>query len=113
MEITLETTPAHELRHGVTPVGMERVRLIVDGDNRPLEFKLYRGILIRCPGSTAESFAGQPVNTHPVWIGGDQVTPANGIAIPPGNALHVPIDDPTKLWIISTGNSQRVAWISL
>jgi len=94
---------------------MSRVRLLgLDGDNKPISFKVYRGILVRCPGSNAEQVvAGQPVNTHPVWIGGDSVTPENGIAIPPGNAIHVPIDDPSKLWIISTGVSQRVAWISL
>ncbi len=109
-----ETTEASKLRHGQTLVGTDRVRLVgMDGDSRPLSFKVHRGILVRCPGSTAETNAGRAVNTHPVYIGDEGVTVDNGMAIPPGNTITVPIDDPAGLWVISTGASQHIQWMSL
>ncbi len=115
MDVMNETTEASKLRHGQTLVGMTRSLLVgKDADNRPLTFKVHRGILVRCPGSTAEGVtAGQPVNTHPVYIGDESVTPENGMAIPPGNTITVPIDDPAGLWVVSTANSQRIQWMSL
>lgn len=111
MDILHETSPAADLRHGVTVVGTDAVPLL--GVDTPKGFNIHRGILIRCPASTAETLAGVAVNTHPVWIGGPGVTPENGFPIPPGNAIRVPIDDAKNLWLISTTISQRVAWISL
>lgn len=115
MEVTSETTAANDFRNGVTIVGLTAVRLIgLDINGQPMVFKLHRGILVRCPGSTSESDAGKSVNTAPVWIGGQEtVTPDNGLALIPGGSIVIPIDEPSRLWIISSTINQRVAWMSL
>lgn len=115
MEVTHETTSANDFRNGVTLVSMTAVRLVgLDQGGQPLAFKLHRGLLVRCPGSSFESDAGVAVNTHPVWIGGQKtVSPDTGMALIPGASIVIPIDDPSELWIITTGVNQRVAWMSL
>jgi hypothetical protein len=114
VELTHETTAANDFRNGVTVVGIEAVPLLgKDNANSEINFKLHRGILIRAPGTTSESLAGVACNTHPIWIGKEGVTPENGMAIPPGNAIEIPIEDAKRLWIISTTINQRVAWMSL
>ena len=113
MNVTEETSPATNLNHGVATVGMTAIRL-ANLAGAPLSFKAYRGVCVRAPGSTAETNSGVPVNTHPVWVGKDEnVTPENGFPIPPGTSLNIPIDDPSKVWIISTGLLQHLAWISI
>lgn len=78
-----------------------------------LSFPLNKGVLIRCPGGS------DPVpNTAPVWIGGQNVTAnsnaqTGGVPILPGDVLFIPIDKPSKLWVISTGNNQDVAWMGI
>ncbi len=113
MDIDNATVTHDKLRFGQTIVGTDAVQLTTAPNSVVLSFKTLRGILVRALGSSAESNSGQPVNTHPVWIGGEGVTPETGTAIPPGNAIVIPVDDPSKLWVISTGISQRVSWISL
>jgi len=112
MEMTSETTPTNELRNGVTLVGTNQVPL-VNVNEISLPFKLYRGVLIRCPGSSAEEAANVPVNTDPIWVGIKGVTKENGMAIPPGATLMIPCDDPSAIWIISTVANQRAAWMSI
>jgi hypothetical protein len=113
VEVTHETTAAHNFRIGVTVVGVEQKPLIGDLDGQALTLKFHRGILLRCPGSSSEVLGNAAVNTHSIWVGIKGVTKDTGMAIPPGASLTIPIDDPSVLWIISTTSAQRVVWMSL
>lgn len=104
MEITKETS--RELLHGHTTAGAARCKLTV-GD-----FPVYRGILLRTPG-TADSSP----NTAPVWIGGPSVTAdsssSGGIPLPPGSMITIPVESTGLLYVISTAEGQDLAWMAI
>lgn len=94
-----------EVYHGHKTVGTTRAPLTT------LQYPVRNGVLLRCPGT------GDPVpNTACVWVGGSGVTAnsdegTGGIPLPPGAAITIPIDDPTKLWVVSTNTNQDIAYI--
>jgi len=105
MDIAKETVS--ELLHGHVVVGATRSQLST------IPFGAQKGILLRAPGAQDPS-----ANTACVWVGGARVTadstPATGgIPIPPGSALFVPIDDLSRLWVVSTAAAQDLAWMML
>lgn len=101
MEVTQETSPANNLAHGCKTVGTAAVSLC----NR---FKTNRGVLVRADDG----------NSAKVWIGGRAVTPntdegTGGLPLPAGQAIVIPIDDPSQLYVVSTSNGQHVAWMGV
>lgn len=104
MEITKETV--QELKTGHTVVGTSRIKLT------ELDFSLFKGVLLRCPGSSDPT-----PNTDPIWVGGASVAAdsgaTGGIPVLPGDAMFIPIDRPTRLYVISTAVSQDIAWMGI
>lgn len=92
--------------HGHTIVGATPVQLTTLG------LAAYKGILLRCPGE-----ADPTGNTDPVWVGNSPTvtadsTPATGgMPILPGSAMFIPIDSPTRLWVVSSASDQDIAWM--
>jgi hypothetical protein len=101
MEVVKETSPSKGLQFGHTTVGLTAVKLCES-------FRANRGVLIRCPGSSDPT-----PNTVCVWVGGANVTTNTGMPLPPGQAIVIPIDDPSVLFLISTAADQDVAWMGV
>ncbi len=100
-----ETLNTDELNHGHTVVGATAVQLTTQ-DN-----KLLKGLLIRAPGSDDPT-----PNTNFIWIGLASVTAnsnvgTGGMPLSPGESLVLPVDDPSKVFVISDTASQEVAWM--
>jgi hypothetical protein len=103
-EIYKETS--RHLMHGHVTAGTTRIPL-TEGS-----YPVNRGVLLRAPG-TLEANA----NTAPVWVGGKRVTAdassTGGMPIPPGQALFIPIEDTSLLYVISTAEGQDLAWMAM
>lgn len=105
MEVTSEVSESEALYHGHTNVGTTRVKVCED-------FPTNRGIIIFSPGP------GYPnENTGTIWIGGAQVTadsgPKGGIPLIPGGWMQLPVNDPSKLFVISDEEDQDIAWMGV
>lgn len=98
---------ASELKHGHVVVGITPVPLTT------LSFRLDRGLLVRAPG------ASDPVpNTAVVWVGraavaADSSVGRGGMPLAPGEALTLPVDDPSKVYVVSTAANQDLAWMGV
>ena len=98
---------ASSLDYGHCPVGPTPRRLASESS------PCLKGVLIRAPGSV------DPMpNTVCVWVGDARVLASSdedrgGMPIPPGEALFIPIDDPYRLWVVSTDGDQDVAWMAM
>ena len=98
---------ATSLDFGHCPVGPTPRRLTAQSS------PCLKGVLIRAPGSV------DPMpNTACVWVGDARVLASSdedrgGMPVPPGEALFVPIDDPHRLWVVSTDGDQDVAWMAM
>ena len=106
MQCDIGKESARDLFYGHRQVGVVAHQL--SDDSIPCN----KGVLLRTPGPV------DPVpNTACVWVGGEGVTASNaangGMPIPPGETLFVPIDDPARLWVISTDADQDVAWMAM
>lgn len=100
MEITQETSPANDLKHGHIPVGTETVRLCHS-------FITRRGVLLRADSeNTANVYVGNGPN---IDTGGEN----GGMPLPPGTSLFIPIDDPSVLYVVSTDTDQDLAWMAV
>jgi len=100
-----ETVDPQNLRWGHTVVGATAVQLTALG------FIFSKGLLLRAPGSDD----GTP-NTNFIWVGGAGVTAdsdvaTGGIPIPPGDSINLPVNDPSKIYVISDAASQEIAWM--
>jgi len=105
MDIYKETSPSGDLKHGHTVVGVTAVPLT------NISLNCLRGILVRAPGANDPG-----PNTHPVWVGRAAVTADSsegrgGIPILPGAAIILPVDDPSKVFVISTAAGQDIGWL--
>jgi hypothetical protein len=94
------------MKHGWQTAGTERIQIT------PLDLYLYKGILVTCPGTL---YPGEG-NDAPVWIGGHRVTAddnpgTGGVPITPGSSMFIPIEKPNELWVISTEEDQKIAWM--
>jgi len=106
MSVELGKETVSEVHHSHRTVGTSAVRLTT------LAFPLLKGLLMRAPG------VADPVpNVGCVFVGGAGVTAdtsaSGGLPIPPGEILFLPIDDPSKVWVISTQAAQDIGWISM
>lgn len=106
VEVTKDSSGIKDLGNG---------HLLVTQAAAPITNKsgLYRGILLRCPGSKDPT-----PNTRPVWIGRKGVTAnsgdTGGMPVVPGSSLFVPIDDPTQLYAVTdTMVDQDLAWLGV
>ena len=100
-------------KHGHTPVGTSAVQLTLGaGKNLSSPQGMYKGVKIKCPGSTDTI-----PNTVSVYVGNsggvtaDHVVASGGFPLAPGESITIPIADATKVWFISSAVSQNVAWI--
>lgn len=97
------------LSHGHKSVGISVVQLYAFALTSPAN----KGVLLRCPG------AGDATpNTVEVWVGGPAVTgdsneSSGGMPIAPGEALFIPIEEPSHLYVIAGAVSQDIAWMAL
>ena len=100
MEILSETSPAVDLKHGHIVVGVEAVPL-------SHSFTIRRGVLVRAANE----------NTANIYIGlGPHVRTSGaegGLPLTPGTSLHIPVDDPSALYVISTDTDQDLAWMAV
>ena len=96
-----ETSAAKHLLYGRTVVSTSAIPLTA------VTGPCNRGVLIRAPG-LAESDA----NSEIVYVGDENVTTSTGFPICPGAAIELPIIDPSKIYVITTG-TQRLAWMGI
>jgi hypothetical protein len=104
MQEIRETVKTEELNHGHKAVGVTAVVLTSNTN------KLVKGLLIRAPGDEDPT-----PNTNVVWVGTKKVTAdsnegTGGMPLPPGESITLPVDDPSKVYVISDAASQEVAW---
>lgn len=93
------------ISNGHTVVGTTAVQLMPDS------ILTLKGAVLRCPGASDAS-----PNTDTIWLGGASVTADNdpktgGMPILPGQAITIPILDPSELWLVSDAAAQDIAWI--
>jgi hypothetical protein len=105
LHISKETSSI--LSNGHQTVGTTAVQLTT------LSLQFARGVLLRAPGNNDPAS-----NDAPIWVGRQGVLASSdlangGMPIPPGESLFIPIDDPTKIWLISTDANQDVAWMGM
>jgi hypothetical protein len=105
MEVLKEVSESRSLQNGHTVAGPTPVKLSE-------YYPVTRGILLRCPGS-----ADDLPNVVPVFVGNKSVTadygPNGGIPILPGTSIHMPIDDPSQVYVVASEPNQDVAWIGV
>jgi len=102
-----ETRQTLELRNGHKAVGQTAVQLT------PQSFQAEKGILIRVPGDT-----DAVPNTAPVWVAQNpgvtaDSTDSGGFPLAPGESISLPVNNPSKLYVISTAASQTIAWMGI
>jgi hypothetical protein len=102
-----ETRKTDELRNGHKAVGVTAVQLT------PQSFQAEKGILIRAPGTDDPT-----PNTVPVWIAQTDTVTADstgsgGYPLAPGESLSLPVNDPSKIYIISSAADQTIAWMGI
>jgi len=98
------------LRHGHQSVTTSSQKL---AENK-LPFPASKGILVRCPGSNDPG----GTNTAEVWLGGPAVTAdadesTGGMPVAPGEALFLPLEDPSLLYVVTSSGTQDIAWMAL
>jgi hypothetical protein len=101
-DIGNETVSAKELNHGWVEVIDTPTPLST------IPFRAMRGIAIHCPLT----------NTMPAYIGRKAVTPntnesTGGMPLVPGASLTLPVDDPSAVYVVAAGPSQKLAWMCL
>jgi hypothetical protein len=102
-----ETKKTAELRNGHQVVGVAAVQLT------PQSFQAEKGILLRVPGDS-----DTVPNTAPVWVAqtpnvtSDSVE-TGGFPLAPGESISLPVNDPSKLYVISTAADQTIAWMGI
>jgi hypothetical protein len=101
-ELVKEVSRSEDLIYGVTQVGTEAVQVCgpVSSDATG---KLQRGLLIYADSG----------NSATVYVGGPTVSTATGMPIKPDRFLEMPIDDPSKIYLISSDTDQSVRWIGV
>ena len=107
VEIGNETTLLGEIKHGHTDVGTTVAALT------NLSFSCQRGILVRAPGPGEDD-----ANSDIVYCGRAAVTAnsnakTGGFPIIPGGCLVLPVDDPSKVYVISPSSGQTLAWMGV
>ncbi len=61
------------------------------------------GVVIKAPAA----------NTQIVYIGGSDVTTANGYGLSAGDSVSLDIDDPSRVWAISASGTQALHFLYL
>lgn len=90
--------PAGGMLHGQVSVTQSAKALTANAPDKPL----LRGVIVTNHHSS-----------NYVFIGGDAVTSSTGHGIPPGQAIPYPIDDPTKLYVVSAAGGETVSWFAV
>ena len=70
------------------------------------------------PGSASRANGGVSVkalaaNTAIVYVGGSNLTTANGYPLAAGDAISLAVDDPSRVWAVAASGAQNVAVIYL
>ena len=92
------------LFHGHLVVGTTAAQIATVKPSKPFT----KGVIVRADAA----------NTVDIYIGISHVTANNtvatgGLPIAPGEALFIPIDDPTLLYAISGSAAQDLAWLAV
>lgn len=87
--------PAGGMLHGQVSVTTEAQALAAESPDKPL----FRGVLIT-----------NHDDTDFVYVGDADVASNTGHAVPPGQAIPYPIDDPSKLYVISAAGGETISW---
>ena len=99
-DIYRETSQASDLKFGRIMVGLSPVPLALTTGNVVLNrISAARGILIR---NLSDSF---------VYVGGENVTVDTGMRLDPKNAIHLPVDDPSKVWVVADDADCDCRWM--
>ena len=107
MDIYKETSPSGDLANGHTVVGQTAAPLTTNSRS------LCRGVVVRAAGAGEDT-----PNSDIVWVGRACVTADNdvgtgGVPILPGGSIFLPVDDPSKVYVISNTAAQDVAWLGV
>lgn len=102
MDVARETVETNRLRHGALMVGTVPTPLSLQDGVVMNKISALKGVLIQ---NVSESLR--------VYIGGDGVSPSNGIRLRPNDVLIVPCDDPEFVYAISTDAGAELRWILL
>lgn len=89
MEVNKESAPAANLRHGRLSVGPNRVNVTPPKFFETEVTTALKGVLIRNVGPNV------------LCVGGENVTTSDGFRVTATNALHIPLDDPSGIWLVS------------
>lgn len=85
-----------EFKAGAISVDQAAVRLTVAG------FQAWSYVLLQASAD----------NTDIVYVGHDaHVSASNGWPLDAGESVEIPIDDPSKIWIIGGADDQTVKWL--
>lgn len=52
-------------------------------------------------------------NTGIVYVGNADVSDGNGFFLSSGEAINLPVDDPSRIYLVASESGQIVAWIGL
>lgn len=52
-------------------------------------------------------------NTGDVYVGLAGVSASNGYPLDAGEEVKIPVDDPSKIWVIGSADNQGVKWIAV
>lgn len=103
VDVTKESTGS-PFSHGHTVVGTTALRVSTITPSRPLD----KGVLLRAPSA----------NSVDIYIGIGSVTAdtnatSGGFPLAPGEAVFIPIDDHTKLFVRASASAQDLAWLAI
>lgn len=97
--VTLGHETADRFIHGAKTVGTTRAQLTTR------DFKCFKGVMLKTPVA----------NTGVVYIGGGSVTNNNadetgGIPLAPGDAIGLPVESPSLLYVVADDADQVISY---
>jgi len=64
--------------------------------------KAYKGVTVRASGT----------NTGLIYIGMQGIKTTNGFSLPAGDKVEIPVDDPSKVFVIADAAGQGYSWLA-
>lgn len=52
-------------------------------------------------------------NSGDVYVGRQGVSASNGYPLDAGEKVIIPVDDPSKIWVIGSADNQGVKWVAV
>lgn len=95
-EIYSEAGRSSQLYHGVTAVSVTPVPICAN-------YPTSKGVLVMADAA----------NTATIYVGKAGLTVDTGWPLPAGSGLHLSVDDPSKVFCLSTMANQYLRWIGV